>query len=124
MTDQLVRMALPVPPVGTALDGSGEAYIASLQVRIENGDDDAEKGTVTTGEILESLLIAANLRHLAFHPRTFAFNAFRMDGPKLAAILERNWSSIDAAGPEAVEIAGILIGLGKLTRTVSFSQTN
>lgn len=122
--NQLVRMALPVPPAGTALNGSGEAYVASLQVYAECGEDNASIGTGTTGDVLEALLMAANLRHLAFHPRTFAFSAFSMDGEKLAAALERNWSSIDAAGPEVVDLADMLVVFGKRTKTISFRQTN
>ena len=124
MTNQPVRMALPVPPTGTALNGSGEAYIASLSIYVESGADNANVGTGTKGDILEALLLAVNLRHLAFHPRTFAFNAFGMDGPKLAGILERNWSSIDAAGPEVVDLADILIVFGKRSTTISFKQVN
>jgi hypothetical protein len=121
---KLTTMALPVPPVGTSLNGSGEAYIASLQVYAECGEDNASIGTGTTGDVLEALLMAAKLRHLAFHPRTFAFSAFSMDGAKLVAALERNWSSIDASGPEVVDLADMLVVFGKRTRTVSFRQTN
>jgi hypothetical protein len=121
---QPVRMALPVPPTGTALNGSGEAYVASLQIYAQCGEDNASIGTGTTGDVLESLLIAANLRHLAFHPRTFAFSDFSIDGAKLAAALERSWSSIDAAGPEVVDLADMLVVFGKNTKSILFRQTN
>lgn len=124
MAQSLKTMALPVPFVGTALDGSGEAYIASLQIHAECSEDNPGMSTVIKGDVLEALLMAVNLRHLAFHPRTFAFNAFSMDGPKFADILERKWSSVDAAGPEVVDLGDILVVFGKNAKTISFRQTN
>lgn len=122
MTRLLTTMALPVPAPGTALNGSGEAYIASLQIQIDCG---ADKGYAeTTGDVLETLLMAVSLRGIAFHPRTFAFSPFGVNGSKFVALLERNWSSIDAAGSDVVNLANTLIDFGKRSQRISFQQIN
>ena len=119
-----VRMALPVPAAGTALNGSGEAYIASLRIFAQCDETNGGIGTATTGDIFETLLTTVGMRAKAFHPRTFAFTPFSIDAPKFAAMLERNWSSIDASGPDVVDLADILAVFGKNALTVSFRQVN
>lgn len=124
MNDQPVRMALAVPPVGTALNGSGEAYIASLRILAECGEDNGGLTTDMDGDVLESLLMAVNLRSFAFNARTFAFNPFSVDGAKFGALLERNWSSVDSSGPDVVALAKMIMIFGEKTRTISFRQIN
>ena len=120
--NKLTTMALPVPPTGTSLNGSGEAYIASLEIAVRGEGDD--ETSIVAGTVVEELLLAVNLRRNGFHPRTFAFNAFSVDGPKFGALLERNWSSIDSSGPVVIDLAQRIIALGKRSATVSFTQIN
>lgn len=119
--NQPMRIALPVPAAGTALGGSGEAYVASLVVKVE---DDNGVTTNTGGDTLEMLLIAMRIRHLAFDPRSFAFRTLSMDAAKFVKLVDANWSSIDASGQEVIDLADAAVSIAKGANTITFTQVN
>lgn len=123
----LTRIALPVPLAGNALDGSGEAYVASLDIMVEGMDAEAHEATIgvaTTGDLLEGLLMALRLRHTSFHPRTFAFNGQSVIGTKLADMIDSRWSSVDASGPDVIALARSVLEIARTSEMVRWRQKN
>lgn len=97
----IMRMALPVPAIGTAIGDEGDAYVASLAITVSV--DGQPVGTLP-GDVFEAIVTSMRVRHLAFHPRTRAFTAGSMKAPALVAAIDRNWSSIDGF---AIEVDGL-----------------
>lgn len=120
----LVPMAHAVPAPGRALGPAGDAYVASLLVDIFV--DDTKVATLP-GETFEQLMTAAQVRHLAFHPRTRGLIGGMMKALSLNTRIERNWSSIDSfasENPELATIANQLVADLALGSVVLWSQAN
>lgn len=117
----LTRIALPLP--GCAISDEGDRYVASLDVRIAGEDGSVE----TTGDMLEELLTAIRLRHLAFHPRTRAMTPYAMKALTLVAAIDRHWSSIDTHDEGAgrlLTFATQVQALARASGIISWWRTN
>ena len=115
------RMALPVPPVGTALGDAGDAYVASLQVEILV---DGRVLVTVDGTAFEEIVSAIRLRHLAFHPRNRGLLSNRMKAASFCAAIDRHWSSVDSYGPRTAGIADTVATAARTADFVGWAQAN
>jgi len=119
--NDIVRLALPVPPIGTSLGDAGDAYVSSLAIQIAA---DGQPVAMITGTIFEELFDAVRLRHLGFHPRTRAFVAGSIPSDHLRAAIERLWASIDSYGDDVFAAAETISAAAAVSKSVAWSQTN
>lgn len=115
-----IRMALPVPPIGEGLGAAGDDYVSSIQIELTS----CHQSVRTGGEPFQALMLAITRCHLAFHPRTQAFQPGSAKAQSIAARIEARWSSVEAMGEDVTALAHQILKITGEADILSWTQVN
>lgn len=100
---------------------AGEAYVASLRIEI-SGDGTGQRVQLD-GRTFESVMLALQIRQLAFETRTRAFRAHSMPALTLTQKIDRLRPAIEALdNPEALTAVDRLRDIAELSNEVSWTE--